>query len=305
MAIQIFSNLNYPIGDVVKQKMQNANKVQIAVAFLKYTGIEVIEESMKQCLNNDGSFELITGLDFKTTDYKSLQYFINLKKEYSKVNFYCFGDKRKNKTNIVFHPKIYLFEKEIETTGIVGSTNMTKGGLMTNFEVNTVFTETKPLYFSQLQSIYNSVKFTDSIFVPDEEYLLRYSDIYEAFYKNKEKAEKDKGLQNTIKEIQKKEEILPGTVPSLKYLIISIIREKQNQGEEFIQLKNIYEELEKIVKEKNMSYKMDTFRNTVRGEFNKHVDNSIHPDNMHLFIRSTDKKGFYSLTEKGRNYKGR
>ena len=185
MAIQIFSNLNYPIGDVVKQKMQNANKVQIAVAFLKYTGIEVIEESMKQCLNNDGSFELITGLDFKTTDYKSLQYFINLKKEYSKVNFYCFGDKRKNKTNIVFHPKIYLFEKEIETTGIVGSTNMTKGGLMTNFEVNTVFTETKPLYFSQLQSIYNSVKFTDSIFVPDEEYLLRYSDIYEAFYKNK------------------------------------------------------------------------------------------------------------------------
>lgn len=305
MAIQILSNLNYPIGNIVKQEMQSANNVQIAVAFLKYTGIKVVEKSMRQCLDNGGSLELIAGLDFKTTDSQALQYFINLKKEYPKVNFYCFGDRKENKTNIVFHPKIYLFEKGKETTGIVGSANMTRGGLMTNFEVNTVFKETKPLYFSQLQAIYNSVKFTDSIFVPDEEYLSGYSDIYKAFSQNEERAQKDKGLQNVIKEIQKKEEILPGTVPSLKSLIIDIIRKRQNKGEKFVQLKNIYEELEKIVKEKNLSYKMDTFKNTVRGEFNKHENNSKHPDNMHLFIRSDEQKGFYSLTEKGQNYKGR
>ena len=305
MAIQILSNLNYPIGNIVKQEMQNANNVQIAVAFLKYTGIKVIEKSMKQCLDSGGSLELIAGLDFKTTDSQALKYFINLKKEYSNVSFYCFGDKKENKTNIVFHPKIYLFEKGRETTGIVGSANMTRGGLMTNFEVNTVFKETKPLYFSQLQAIYNSVKFTDSIFVPDEEYLLGYSDIYRAFSENESMAIKDKGLQKVIKEIQQKEEVLPGTVPSLKFLIIEIIRKNQNQGKDFVQLKNIYKELEKIVKEKNLNYKMDTFRNTVRGEFNKHEDNSKHPDNMHLFIRSVDEKGFYSLTEKGKNYQGR
>jgi len=305
MAIQILSNLNYPIGNIVKQEIQGANNVQIAVAFLKYTGIKVIEKSMRLCLDDGGSLELIAGLDFKTTDSKSLQYFINLKKEYSKVNFYCFGDRKENKTDIVFHPKIYLFEKGRETTGIVGSANMTRGGLMTNFEVNTVFKETKPLYFSQLQAIYNSVKFTDSIFVPDEEYLSGYSDVFKAFKQNEEKAKKDLGLQKVIKEIQRKEEVLPGTVPSLKSLIIDIIRKRQNQGEQFVQLKNIYEELEKIVEEKNLNYKMDTFRNTVRGEFNKHEDNSTHPDNMHLFIRSAEHKGFYSLTEKGKNYQGR
>lgn len=305
MAIQILSNLNYPIGNIVKQEIQSANNVQIAVAFLKYTGIKVIEKSMRQCLDNGGSLELIAGLDFKTTDSKSLQYFINLKKEYSKVNFYCFGDRKDNKTNIVFHPKIYLFEKQKETTGIVGSANMTRGGLMTNFEVNTVFKEIKPLYFSQLQAIYNSVKFTDSIFTPDKEYLAGYSDVFKAFSQNEEKAKKDKGLQKVIKEIQKKEEILPGTVPSLKLLIIDIIRKRQNQGEQFVQLKYIYEELEKIVEEKNLNYKMDTFKNTVRGEFNKHENYSKHPDNMHLFIRSSEQKGFYSLTEKGKNYQGR
>jgi len=117
MAIQILSNLNYPIGNIIKQEMQSANNVQIAVAFLKYTGIKVIEKSMRQCLDNGGSLELIAGLDFRTTDSQSLQYFINLKKEYPKVNFYCFGDRKENKTNIVFHPKIYLFEKGKETTG--------------------------------------------------------------------------------------------------------------------------------------------------------------------------------------------
>jgi len=305
MAIQIFSNLNYPIGNIINQEIYEAKKVQIAVAFLKYTGIKVIEKSMRHCLVGGGSFEIIAGLDFKTTDSQALQYLINLKKEYSNVNFYCFGDRKDNKTDIVFHPKIYLFEKEKETTGIVGSANMTKGGLMTNFEVNTVFKEAKPLYFSQLQAIYNSVKFTDSIFVPDEEYLSGYSDVFKAFSLNEEKAKKDSGLQKVIKEIQRKEEVLPGTVPSLKSLIIDIIRRRQEQGEQFIQLRNIYEELEKIIKEKNLNYKMDTFRNTVRGEFNKHEDSSNHPDNMHLFIRSHKEKGFYSLTEKGQNYQGR
>jgi HKD family nuclease len=71
--------------------MYESKNVQIAVAFLKYTGVKVIEKSMKQCLDNGGSFEIIAGLDFKTTDSQALQYFINLKKEYSKANFYCFS----------------------------------------------------------------------------------------------------------------------------------------------------------------------------------------------------------------------
>jgi hypothetical protein len=65
--------------------------------------------------------------------------------------------------------------------------------------------------------------------------------------------------------------------------------------------------MEKIVEDENLTerYKMDTFRNTIRGELNTHEDNSNHPNNLNLFIRSSDKRGFYSLTEKGKNYQGR
>ncbi len=34
----------------------------------------------------------------------------------------------------------------------------------------------------------------------------------------------------------KKEEILPGTIPSLKFLIIDIIKKKQELGKKFVQL---------------------------------------------------------------------
>lgn len=305
MSIQILSNINYPIGNIINQELQNAQSARIAIAFLKYSGIKVIEKSLHQCLKNNGSVEIIAGLDFKTTDPQSMHYLINLQKQVQNLKFYCYGDKNENKTDVVFHPKIYLFERGGETTGIVGSTNLTKGGLVTNFEANVIFKESKPLYFSQLEAIYNSVKFTDSIFSPDEEYLAGYSDVYKAFLQNEENATKDKSVQEVVRQIRKREEFLPGTVPSLKSLIIDVIKNKQLLGEEFVPLQEIYEELEKIVVEKNLNYKMDTFRNSIRGELNTHENNSRHPNNIHLFVRSKDEKGYYSLTDNGKNYQGR
>ncbi len=305
MAIQILSNLNYPIGNIINQELQNANTAKMAVAFLKYSGVKVIEKSLDSFLKNNGNIEIIAGLDFKTTDPQSMHYFIQLQKQVSGLKFYCYGDKDENKTDIVFHPKIYLFEKGRETTGIVGSTNLTRGGLLTNFEVNVVIKETKPLYFSQLEAIYNSVKFTDSVFSPDEEYLAGYSEVYRAFLQNEERAIKDEGVQNIVRQINRRAEFLPGTVPSIKSLIIEVIKKEQLRGIEFVPLQTIYEELEKIVQEKNLTYKMDTFRNSIRGELNHHEDNSKSLLNMHLFVRSGDQKGYYSLTETGKNYQGR
>lgn len=305
MAIQILSNLNYPIGNIINQELQNANLVKMAVAFLKYSGVKVIEKSLNDCLKNNGSIEIIVGLDFKTTDPQSIHYFIRLQRQVSSLKFYCYGDKGENKTDIVFHPKIYLFEKGRETTGIIGSTNLTRGGLLTNFEANVVIKETKPLYFSQLEAIYNSVKFTDSVFSPDEEYLAGYSDVYKAFLQSEEKATKDSGVQKVVRQIRKREEFLPGTVPSIKSLIIETIKKEQLKGIGFVPLQTIYEEVEKLVEEKKLNYKMDTFRNSIRGELNKHETNSKHPDNMDLFIRSSEQKGYYSLTNKGKTYEGR
>ncbi|GAB1370147.1 hypothetical protein MASR1M45_02050 [Candidatus Kapaibacterium sp.] len=90
-------------------------------------------------------------------------------------------------------------------------------------------------------------------------------------------------------------------------MIINFIKEKNKQGIEFVSLKDIYVELENQIKNKKLEskYKIDTFRNTIRGELNTNELSSEHKNNKKLFIRSSEKNGYYKLTENGENYKGR
>jgi HKD family nuclease len=303
--IQILSNLNLPIGKIINQELFNSRNTQIAVAFLKHSGIKVIEQSLKYSLDSGAKFEIIAGLDFKTTDPKSMLFFIDLKKNYPNLKFYCYGDKKQNRNDIVFHPKIYLFENDKEKTSIVGSTNLTGGGLTSNFEVNTIFNEKKPVYFSQLQAIYNSIKFTDSLFTPDEDYLNGYSDVFKAFETSEEKALKDKGISKVIKDIELKSEKLPGTIPSIKSMIIDFILEKEKIGVYKVSVAEITENLIGRIKNEKLedNYKLDTFNNSIRGELNHHELNSATKNGLKLFERID--RGFYSLTENGKNYKGR
>lgn len=303
--VQIVSNTNYPIGKIINQELQNSTDTQIAVAFLKRSGIKTIEDSLLRSLDKGGKFEIIVGLDFKTTDPMAMKFFIDLHLQYKEVRFYCYGDKGENKNDIVFHPKIYLFRNAKEAVSIVGSTNLTQGGLLTNFEVNTVFNEQNPVYYSQLQAIYNSVKYTDSLFTPDEEYLLRYADVYKAFEKNEQSAKKDDKIIEIIKGMSEKALQLPGTIPSVNAMIIEFLKQKKDMGIEFVSLTEIYAALEERIKDPIFEgrYKLYTFRNTIRGELNKHHAESDCLTSLRIYKRG--EKGMYALTEKGEKYSGR
>lgn len=303
--VQIVSNTNYPIGKIINQELQNSIETQIAVAFLKRSGIKTIEDSLLMSLDKGGKFELIVGLDFKTTDPMAMKFFIDLQKRYKDVRFFCYGDKGKNKNYIVFHPKIYLFKNTKETISIVGSTNLTQGGLMSNFEVNTIFNEKNPVYYSQLLAIYNSVKYTDTLFTPDDDYLCQYSDVFKAFQRNEENAKKDKSIEKVIEQMTKKEKELPGTIPSVNSMIVDFLKQRQTEGLTFVSLSDIYFALDERIKDPifDGKFKLNTFHNTIRGELNKHHEDSTHSACLHLYKRG--EKGMYALTEKGEKYKGR
>ncbi len=122
-SVQILSNLNYPIGKVITEGLRNSLNTHIAVAFLKYSGVEVIQDALIDSLEKGAEFEIIVGLDFKTTDSKSIRFLLDLNKTYKKLRFYYYGDKENNKTDIVFHPKIYMFDNGKEKTSIIGNAN--------------------------------------------------------------------------------------------------------------------------------------------------------------------------------------
>lgn len=307
--IQILSNTNYALADVLKSEFIESTHVQIAVAFLRKTGLDYILKSLEYALKeNQAKVEFIVGLDFKTTDAEALEALNDIKKQHTGFNFYCFGDKRDNHNDLVFHPKIYMFHTELSKsskyTSIVGSSNFTGGGLSTNFEVNTIFKEAKPLYFKQLEAIYNEIKFTDSVFCPSLSYIKRYGAVKNELDKTTQQVF-DNDIKNEITSLRSEEQVLPGTVPSLKKIIIDYIKQKNEEGIASVSTKELYVEIEQIIIKLGISnrYKMETFTHTLRGELNTHELESTHKSNMKLFKR--EERGFYSLTEIGKNYDGR
>lgn len=304
MKLQIISNINYPIGNIINQELLESKQTRIVVAFMKYTGLKVIEKSLLKSLENKADLEIIAGLDFKTTDPNAIKYLIDLKKDYKTLKFYCFGDKKDNKTDIVFHPKFYLFNSGREMTSIIGSTNLTGGGLISNFEVNTVIKEKKPLYYSQLVSIYNSVKFTPSIFEPNEDYLLGYSDVYKTLAKNEKKAVKDKGLKKVIKEIERKEKELPGTVPTMKSLIIEAFHKLPNENG-YVHLKEIGDYVLKRIKEEKLDFNMTNYRANLRKAIYIDLKGFGGIYNKNLFETKEKYTGLFKLTNLGLQYEGR
>jgi HKD family nuclease len=303
--IQILSNTNFALSNVLKSELLSSKKVSFAVAFLKKSGIEQIIDALDFALTkNQAQIEFIVGLDFKTTDIQALNTLQELKNKYKGFKYYCFGDKRDNHNDLIFHPKIYLFDSQSDKnpkfTSIVGSSNLTGGGLSTNFEVNTIFSETKPIYYTQLIAIYNEIKFTDSIFVPNKEYLEKYADIKKDI--EKIDVNNDKLILEKVLILKKEENELPGTLPSMKNLLIRTLLTFNN--EDLLKTTYIYEEVKKLVEKEKLIYKMDTFDNSLRGELVKHEESyQQYADNQKLFRRIG--YGKYTLTENGFNYKGR
>ncbi len=95
--------------------------------------------------------------------------------------------------------------------------------------------------YLQLNAIYNSIKYADSLFTPNEEYLQSYDEVFSAIIKNEQKVSKDKSIQEKIKKIEKQEKLLPGTIPSIKAMIVEFIFDCEEKGVKQVALQDIYQ----------------------------------------------------------------
>lgn len=132
----------------VQINLKRSENVSIAVAFLKNSGMESIRKSIEESKNNGTKISIITGLDFGITDSESLRELLDMGISCNVID------------DINYHPKMYIFETGGDNaTMIVGSSNLSKGGLFTNYEANIIVTgkvSESPIkdaieYFSHIQ----------------------------------------------------------------------------------------------------------------------------------------------------------
>lgn len=185
MYVEIVDNYKrtHNMAVVLSQTIAPANDTRIAVAFISRAGLKAIESGIMSSLEAGGTFEFLVGLDGKITDPRALKFLYELVQQNTNVSLYCYTTPEKAS---IYHPKVYLLQNANQITAIVGSSNLTVGGLKTNIEANVLLHGTgQDEAIDDLYSTYARLKFQPGRVIPDEETL----DLYAQAYRGARKAQ--------------------------------------------------------------------------------------------------------------------
>ena len=109
---------------------------RFAVAYVRTTGVKILASSVRNLLDRDGSAQGVVGVDQGSTSYQGLLALTDLLGDQLYLRWGKGG-------RTVFHPKVYILKKLFENSSLlsifVGSSNMTRGGLVKNEECNILF----------------------------------------------------------------------------------------------------------------------------------------------------------------------
>lgn len=133
--MKLLNNLNEEQSHVNElcECLKTSQKAYISVAFLKMSGLSLIMDALKKFLSNNGELQIIAGQNFGLTEPEALTCLFDLLKNHSKSKLYLY---KAASADCIFHPKMYLFESKNGGKIILGSANMTKGGISSNNEVS-------------------------------------------------------------------------------------------------------------------------------------------------------------------------
>ena len=182
MLVKLIDNLNIQLADELILQIDHSLQMNIAVAFARESGYQIIKKPLNEFLKRNGHANFILGLDFQTTEPRVLQELYELSKQGYSLNLICYrGNLERTAT---YHPKMYLFhQRDDNFTAIIGSSNLTYGGLVSNIEANIKITSPGEKLFSEMTETFLKLKLSETKIIPSDDYIKAYSEL---FIKNKE-----------------------------------------------------------------------------------------------------------------------
>lgn len=119
----------FRLGDYLKQSFADVrwNEFRAAVAFVKYSGTKHIRQRLADFAQR-ASVKVSVGIDSGGTSVEGLADLLKALEDHGEVWVFH------NANSSTFHPKMYLFKNENEADMVIGSGNLTEGGLYTNYE---------------------------------------------------------------------------------------------------------------------------------------------------------------------------
>jgi len=284
--------------------MASATRTMMAVAFVKFSGVRLIQENLVGLLDRGGEAEIIFGLDFSLTEPRALSRVMEIQASHPALTLFAFSNPYLPGREPAFHPKLYMFEQaDGDWTAIIGSSNLSRGGLIDNVEIGVAIDgpKTNPVIAAAL-SFYASVRGRESLFAPTDEYLEAYQKVRSTIGRAQRKGAERRAVKEAIAQLRKLEERLPGTVPTQKELIIQAIKSLRTSPDSWVHWTEIADYVETRAREVGAEYKWDTLHNSVRGRLNEHTTGK---GGEHLFVRKggvEGRFGLYKLSNAGETY---
>jgi HKD family nuclease len=205
------------ILSILNPAISGADDIKIAVAFVSRRGLAMIEPGLQAALQANSNIEFLVGLDFNATEPKAVQSIYEYSRNNANFSLYCYASLA---PPAIYHPKLYAIRSGQEVLSVIGSSNLTEGGLRKNIEVNVVIEgNLKEEIISDIYSTYNILKFNQKRIAPDKEYIMLYSELSRIQKDQREKGALDKAMRGLMESFNKKSETLRKPIPTKNDLV--------------------------------------------------------------------------------------
>jgi HKD family nuclease len=156
--LQSPTSLGAQLHELERQLAQpGLKRVRIGVAYVRWDGIGLIATALEALLKRGGRVELIFGADNGVTTPDALLYGMVIRKLFPTQTY--IGVILDKYGNSIFHPKFYEFRHKDDIFSIIGSANLTGGGMLRNTELSTVIDfKTIDNAAAEAEKIWDSIK---------------------------------------------------------------------------------------------------------------------------------------------------
>ncbi len=320
--IGIVSNRERNLGDLLSAELATADAFSAASAFLNRRGLDIIKDPLERILQNEGRVDIVHGADFRITDPDAIRTLVLMAQGYGAMNYalHCHWNLA---VQHFFHPKLYLTTSDYQNyCAIVGSSNLTFGGMRENEEVNVVIRgDIADEAVGKCLDIFDSISSDPMLIRPNLEFVEHYEILHRRVQSLPMTDVPPPDLQRLYQELMGlQDEVLsdldrwqPKTQREFVVKALQNLTSRRNRpgqlqdaGESYFHLSDIYIESERIARAANASYRWDTWKNSVRGRIN---DNVAERSETKRYFRRREGlntgSGEYCLTHAGRIYRGK